>query len=309
DRLLARTARSRIMAIAAEATGVEREQMDRLRGSRALATGMLGLSGACFLGTLLVRDPGTAVLLLRAIAEAALVGGLADWFAVTALFRHPLALPIPHTAILPANKDRIGEGLARFLDRHFLTPELLIPELRSLQIADRTAAWLARRHNAAALADEIARAVPYFLRAVDDRQITAFLRRALGSQLHGVDLSPLLGQLIRALTQTGYHEAVLDSALGYAADFLARNEERLLEGVTERRRRWIPAAINREIARAMLRAAAELIEDLRQPDGAARQALLARIDELAGELMAAPAPAADGRSPRAILARPEVRAW
>src|SRR5205823_6576921 len=165
------------------------------------------------------------------------------------------------------------------------------------------------RHNAAALADEIARAVPYFLRAVDDRQITAFLRRALGAQLRGAQLSPLLGQLIRALTTAGYHEAVLDSALDYAADFLARNEERLLAGVAERRRRWMPQAINREIARAMLRAAAELIDDLRKPDGAARQALLARVDELADELTTADAPGPADRSPRAIFNRPEVRAW
>src|SRR5438874_12572732 len=85
------------MAIAAETTGVEQDQLNRLRSSRALATGMLGLSGGVFLATLMVHEPGTPVLLLRAIAEAALVGGLADWFAVTALFRHPLGLPIPRS--------------------------------------------------------------------------------------------------------------------------------------------------------------------------------------------------------------------
>ena len=90
------------------------------------------------------------------------------------------------------------------------------------------------------------------------------------------------------LTAAGYHEAVLDSALYYALDFLVRNEEQLLEAVTERRRRWIPRAINREIARAMLRGAGELIDDLRKPDGAARQSLLAAIDELAEELATSP---------------------
>src|SRR5207237_783054 len=79
-------------------------------------------------------NPSGWLLLVRSVAEAALVGGLADWFAVTALFRRPLRLPIPHTAIVPANKDRIGEGLARFLDRNFLTGDLLIPELRALRI-------------------------------------------------------------------------------------------------------------------------------------------------------------------------------
>ncbi len=105
---------------------LEQRQLGRLRRSQAVATGMLAVAAAVFAASLSAPDPGTGILLLRAIAEAALVGGLADWFAVTALFR-PLGLPIPHTAIVPANKDRIGEGLARFLDRNFLTRDLLLP--------------------------------------------------------------------------------------------------------------------------------------------------------------------------------------
>jgi uncharacterized membrane-anchored protein YjiN (DUF445 family) len=290
--------------------GVERRQAERLRRSRALATGLLALAGASFAATLMVRNPGPALLLLRAVAEAALVGGLADWFAVTALFRRPLGLPIPHTAILPANKERIGEGLARFLDCHFLAPELLLPELRSLQIANKIAAWLARRRTAQTLAGEIAKAVPHLLRAVDDRQITAFLAHALGRQLRSMELGPVAGQLIRILTASGYHEAVLDSALDYAGDFLARNQGRMLDTVAERRRGWIPRVINRQIARAVLRGAGELIDDLRKPGGSARQALLARIDEIADELVASRgSPTRSGSSLRAIVNRPEVSAW
>ena len=155
------------------------------------------LADALFAATLMVRHPGPVVLLLRAVAEAALVGGLADWFAVTALFRRPLGLPIPHTAILPANKERIGEGLARFLDRHFLAPELLLPELRSLHIANKIASWLARRRNAQALAGEIAKAVPHLMRAVDDRQIIAFLAHALGGPLRNMELGRVAGHLLR----------------------------------------------------------------------------------------------------------------
>jgi len=288
---------------------LDQEQLKRLRVSRALAAGMLALSGAVFLGTLALHRPGPAFLLLRAVAEAALVGGLADWFAVTALFRRPLGLPIPHTAIVPANKDRIGEGLAVFLERNFLTPELLLPELRSLRIADRTAGWLAQRRNAAALAAEIVKALPYLLRAVDDRQVTRFLGRAIGDQLNGERLAPLLGGLMRAVSAAGYHEAVLDSALDYARDFLARNKDQLLAAAGERRRRWMPRPITREIARAVLRGVTELIEDLRQPQGAARQSLLASLDEFADGLATSPALRQFGGSPRAVLGRPEVRAW
>jgi uncharacterized membrane-anchored protein YjiN (DUF445 family) len=289
---------------------LEQRQRTRLRRSRAVATGMLIAAAGIFAATLSVADPGSGVLLLRAIAEAALVGGLADWFAVTALFRHPLGLPIPHTAIVPANKDRIGEGLARFLERHFLTRELLVPELRSVRIAERLAAWLSRRENASRIAAEIVKALPYLLRASEDSELKAFLGRALGAQLRGVALAPVLGQLIRALTAAGYHEAVLDRALDYARDFLTRNEEKLLDAVTERRRRWMPRAINREIARAMLSGAGELITDLRNPEGTSRKTLLARIGEAAEEMTDAPEQALTlGRSGVAMLRNPEFQAW
>jgi len=286
----------------------EQEQLTRLRQSRAVATGMLAIAAIIFAATLAAPEPNAWVLLVRSVAEAAVVGGLADWFAVTALFRRPLHLPIPHTAIVPANKDRIGEGLARFLDQHFLTRELLIAELRALRVSERLAAWLADRRNAAALAGEIAKALPFVLRAVDDSQIKAFLGRALGAQLRNAAVGPLAAQLVRALTAAGYHEAVLDRLLDYARAFLARNEDRLLETVAERKRSWIPRAINREIARAMLRGAAELIDDLRQPDGAARRSLLAAIDEMTAELANA-SEQSNASSRATVLKQPELQAW
>ena len=294
-----------MIAMTSSASEPERQS---LRRARAVATGMLALAAAIFAATLMVPGPSAWLMLLRSIAEAALVGGLADWFAVTALFRHPLGLPIPHTAIVPANKDRIGEGLARFLDRNFLTRELLVAELRELRLADRLAGWLADRRNAAALAAEIARALPFLLRAVGDRQIVDFLVRALGDQLRNAPLNAVIGRMLQVLTAAGYHEAVLDRALDYARDFLARNHDRLLDAVAERRRRWMPRAINREIARAMLSGAAELIEDLRSPDGAARKTLLAGISEAAAEMIAAPPDGAAFDVTR-LLQQPELQAW
>ncbi|HWB48616.1 MAG TPA: DUF445 domain-containing protein [Stellaceae bacterium] len=284
----------------------EHQPPSRLRRTRAMATGMLLLMATIFVASLTVPGPPAAMLFVRAVSEAALVGGLADWFAITALFRRPLGLPIPHTAILPANRDRIGEGLARFLDRHFLTPEHLVPELRSLRIGESLAGWLADRRHAAALAGEITRALPHVLRSVDDRQVLAFLRRALGPQLRNASLAPLLGQVVKVLTASGYHQAVLDRTLDFARDFLAQNESQLLEAVSERRRSWIPRAINREIARAVLRGAAELIEDLRRPGGVARQRLLAAIDRLGHDMSTAPLPSAGGPG---WLNDPQLKAW
>jgi uncharacterized membrane-anchored protein YjiN (DUF445 family) len=283
----------------------EQEPHSRLRRTRAQATGLLLLMALIFAASLSIAAPGEFTLFVRAVSEAALAGGIADWFAVTALFRRPLGLPIPHTAILPASRDRIGAGLARFLDRHFLTPELLVPELRSLHIGERIAQWLADRRHAAAVAAEITRALPHLLRSVDDRQILAFLRRALGPQLRNASLAPLLGHAVKVLTATGYHQAVLDRALDFARDFLRQNENRLLEAVGERRRRWIPSAVNREIARAMLRGAGELIDDLRRPDGVTRQRLLSAIDQFGQDMVSAPS---QGDSPP-LLRDPQLNEW
>ena len=115
----------------------------RLSRNRLLATAMLTAMGAVFVATHLVPEPGFVTLLTRAGAEAGMVGGVADWFAVTALFRHPLGVPIPHTAIIPTNKDRIGRTLGRFVEVNFLTPEVLFRKLRQLQVGRRVANWLA----------------------------------------------------------------------------------------------------------------------------------------------------------------------
>jgi uncharacterized membrane-anchored protein YjiN (DUF445 family) len=283
------------------------QQRTRLGRVRLVASGLLAATGATFIATLMIPEPGIWLMLLRSIMEAALVGGLADWFAVTAVFRRPLRLPIPHTAIVPANKDRIGEGLARFLDRHFLTRDVLIPELRSLRLAERTAKWIADRHNAAALAGEITKALPVLLRAIDDRQVKDFLSHALGAQLRNLPVASLLGRLMQLLMATGHHERVLDSALDFARAFLAQNRERMLEAVAQRRRRWLPRTINREIARAMLRIAAELLDDLRKPDGATRESLLASIDEFASRLIVSPA--IGGSSRYSVRKLPEIQAW
>jgi uncharacterized membrane-anchored protein YjiN (DUF445 family) len=112
-----------------------------LRRNRRIATLLLAAMAALFISTTLAPQPGFWILLVRATAEAALVGGLADWFAVTALFRQPLGLPIPHTAILPRNKDRIGEGLAIFIERNFLSPDILRAKLRSIDPARLSADW------------------------------------------------------------------------------------------------------------------------------------------------------------------------
>ena len=134
---------------------VEDRARTRLKQNRALATGLLLLSGAVLAGTYMVPDEGFGVLLARAASEAGIVGGVADWFAVTALFRRPLGLPIPHTAIVPKNKDRIADALGRFVERNFLAEDAVLKKLRDAQAAKRFTTWLAAPETASSIADSI----------------------------------------------------------------------------------------------------------------------------------------------------------
>jgi len=150
---------------------------------------------------------------VAAFAEAAMVGALADWFAVVALFRHPLGLPIPHTAIIPSNKDRIGENLAAFICTNFLGTSQVLDKLREFRAADRLAAWLADPHHAQQVSIHLGALLSHALRALDDEPVRHFFRSTVLARLGRVDSTRLLGELLDVLTADGRHQQVLDAAL------------------------------------------------------------------------------------------------
>lgn len=282
---------------------------DQSRWQYAVASSLLVIAAAVFLATLAAKNPGFWILLARASSEAALVGGFADWFAVTALFRRPFGLPIPHTAVVPQSKDRIGEGLAVFFEQNFLTPEIMSATLRSVDPARRLADWLANKRNADELAEQVLRLLPRILAAVDDRDIRAFFSKSVHSQLNQVDLGPLLGRTVEELAASGYHGALLDDALRACKSFLEKREGRFEELVAERHRGWIRKTVDRQIARAILHGIEDFLDDLMEQGGAARQRLLQAIEERARAAILA-------RSDRAtleqlksrLLENPEVQA-
>lgn len=161
---------------------------------------------------------------VSAFAEAAMVGALADWFAVVALFRRPLGLPIPHTAIIPENKDRIGQNLADFLCDHFLSSDLVLERLRALDLPTQMAGWLARPANAARLGDLAAAYLGWALSALDDARVRAFAADLARAGLEHVDVARLSGRLLEGLTSEDKHQALLDAALVRLAEVLAHEE-------------------------------------------------------------------------------------
>src|SRR5262245_46897367 len=163
--------------------GSDEAARKRLRRNRILATTMLAGMGVVFVATRMVPGPGFVTLLIQSGAEAGMVGGIADWFAVTALFRRPLRLPIPHTAIIPNNKDRIGRAIGRFVERNFLTPDVLLPKVRQMTLGQRIAAWLAAPATAPLIARSITAMLPYLIHSLRNPDLGEFLQRTLGEQL------------------------------------------------------------------------------------------------------------------------------
>ena len=292
------------------AIGGERAQRRALRRHRLLATGMLLVMAAVFLATRLVEEPGYWVLLIRAGAEAALVGGLADWFAVTALFRHPLGLPIPHTAIVPRNKDRIGEGLGRFVERNFLAPNLVAQKVRSLEIATRLSAWLGTRRNADAAAERIVATLPYILESLEDQEIREFVRQALNQQLRAVNLAPILGKALAVLSESGQHQMLFDKALIIVRKLLLEHEQRIYELVSRRSSWWVPRSIDLRVARAIVAGVHELLDELEAPDHEARERVDRAVAEMIDKLQHSPDYAEKVQSLKdQVLANPVIQEY
>jgi len=170
---------------------------------------------------------------VAAFAEAAMVGAIADWFAVVALFRHPLGLPIPHTAIIPANKDRIGANLAGFICNNFLSTPQVLAKLDEFDAGRRLADWLAQPANAAKVSGLAVTGARHGLAAFDDDRVRAFLGRAATAGLAKIDFSVLAGQALDALTAGGRHQALLDDVLAQVAKLIEGDEiqERMTDAI------------------------------------------------------------------------------
>jgi len=157
---------------------------------------------------------------VAAFAEAAMVGAVADWFAVVALFRHPLGLRIPHTAIIPRNQERIGANLARFICDHFLSDQQVLERLRSIGPAARLADWLRDPSHATQVGTHLTKAARYGLSALDDPRVRDFIRASVLERLEQVDVAPLAGRLLDALTENRRHQELLDDVLAQVAALL-----------------------------------------------------------------------------------------
>ena len=209
---------------------------DRARAMRRAATGMLVLMAIVFTVSARYLEVHPAWGYVHAFAEAAMVGGLADWFAVTALFRRPLGLPIPHTAIIPENKDRIADTMAGFLRENFLTPQVVARRMGAMNLASAVGSYLAEpraandsrvRAGAGELAVEI-------LESLDPDRLGTQVRAGLAAQIERLEIAPLLGSMLDAMIEDGRHRIVIDKIIRWAGLVLEDNEQLVRDMVQAR---------------------------------------------------------------------------
>ena len=186
-----------------------------------IATGLLVLAAIVY-----VVSEKLDYYYLSAFSEAAMVGALADWFAVVALFRRPLDLPIPHTAIIPRNKGRIARGLSEFIQQNFLSSAAVVQRIAEFRPADTLCRWLLKAQNVDTVADYATRFVAYALTAVDDERVRRFLQRNVTGLLRNADVASAAAQILDILTENKRHHALLDAALNALDDLLAKEETR-----------------------------------------------------------------------------------
>ena len=218
---------------------------------------------------------------VHAFAEAAVVGAIADWFAVTALFRRPLGLPIPHTAIIPNNKGKIGVSLGRFVEQNFLTPDNIVQKLRQANLARAAALWLGRPDNACEVADHACALLPSVVAGLDDHAIQDFLERTLTASFERLDKARLVADVIAALTAGRGHQLALNRALQGVETWMIDNRE-LLEARFSAVSKYTPGFFDRYVVGRFLAGVTALLHEI---DDAPDHDIRLRIDEAIAEFV------------------------
>ncbi len=228
------------------------ERQRNLDRMKRRATGLLVIMGAVFVAASFLEPRHSWLGYIRATAEASLVGGIADWFAITALFRHPLNLPIPHTAIIPSRKDRIGRSLGNFVQNNFLSPEVLAAKLRAAQISRRAAEWLAQPENARRAAQHVASVLKSAGAVIRDEDVLALLDRSVVEPLRRMAIAPVLSKGLELLTVDDRHQQLLDRVIQGLTRLVAENEILIRDRIREESPWWVPEMVDDRIHRKVL---------------------------------------------------------
>ena len=287
---------------------------DRARRMRVVATGLLVAMAALFILAYSLEDVHPIWGFVLAFAEAAMVGGLADWFAVTALFRHPLGIPIPHTAIVPTKKNRIADTMADFLQRHFLTPTVVTRRLRETNVARAAGEYLASRkgESQSRFGAGAANLLVELLESLDPDRLGMQVKAGLAQVASRIEVAPILGRMLEAAIADGRHRPLMDGLIRWAGLALEDNEDMVRDMVRRRANallRWtgLDERLSDSVLDGLYRLLAEILVD---PEHPLRRKVEEGLAKLAQDLQHDPAMRAKvERMKNDLLANPALGSW
>ena len=266
----------------------DRVRLKGLRKMRALALSLLVLAAIVYV---LTREHDAGWLgYVNAGSEAAMVGAIADWFAVTALFRHPLGLPIPHTAIIPNRKASLGESLQEFVADNFLKEEVIRERIASAGVSKRVGDWLVDGNHADRIVREGSRVLSDALTHVKETDVAAVIQEALIPRLADEQLSPVVGQLLEEVLRDDAHRGLVDLAVDELGRWLDHNHDEVAALIENRAPSWTPLWLDKRVSTWVHEQVVEWVAEIgRTPDHNARIALDKWLKELAQDLQTDPA--------------------
>jgi uncharacterized membrane-anchored protein YjiN (DUF445 family) len=296
---------------AAPPVGDEAGRRRELRRMQRRATGLLVAITAVYVVAVVAGPDQGWGEWVRAGAEASMVGGLADWFAVTALFRHPLGVPIPHTAVIRARKDQFGETLGSFVQDNFLTPDVVVARVRTARLAERASTWLTAPGNAESLSAQVAETLVGLADVVKDQDVHRVLEEELAHALDRVELARLGGRVLRAMTESGRHHELFTSILVGIEHTLEDNRESLRTRFGQESPWWLPDAAQDRIFDRLLDGFCAFLHDVNaDPDHELRRRFDEWVASFTERLDTSPELAARADElKRELLAHPDLRRW
>jgi uncharacterized membrane-anchored protein YjiN (DUF445 family) len=297
-------------AFVTDAEAGDAEKQRDLRRMKLVALGLL-LAAAVVFVIARASGPDGAMGYVLAFAEAAMVGALADWFAVTALFRHPLGIPIPHTAIIPKRKDQIGRSLGEFVETNFLTQEVLAERLSQAEIGRRLGHWLGQPRNAARASEALGDALKGTLEVLDDREVQEGLEKMVRRRVEATPAAPLVGRVLEVSIDGGHHQRLLDAVLVALRSFLDDNRHTFRKRLDEESPWWVPEPIDNRIFDKIYAAVDRFLNEVGEhPDHELRRSIDQRVADFAKRLQDDPELLAKGEAlKQELLEHPDVRAW
>ncbi len=260
------------------------------KGMKRAATGLLVAMAALFVVSRWLQPAYPWLAYVKSFAEAAMVGGLADWFAVTALFRHPLGLPIPHTAIIPRNKDRIGEALANFINENFLIPSVVARRMRNIDIAGAAGRFLRSPAEGTRIRHGASRLIADIFEGLDDERLGGIVKGAIASRIEKMEVAPLLGHALASAINEDRHVPMLEAAIRWMARALEANEE-LIREMVHKKANWVLklAGLDAKLADAILDGLRKLTAEMStDPAHPVRMKVEEALAQLANDLQTNP---------------------